>query len=109
MLKFRMTLQDGDNDPIVLDTGRSSVWEATDVVDKWPDSPSKNSKFDFVWVYCAFRQQKRLAEIGIDEDMSPEEAATYIADSFDVVNIDDRSVGENGKAPLAPKRGKSRK
>lgn len=98
MLKYHFTLQDGNNEPIEFDAGRTVNWQAVDAAAQWPDSPSKDARFQFAWTYFAAKQANKLEEIGIPEGTELDEAIAYIADQFDVVKIDDNS---KDPAPLA--------
>ena len=98
MLKYHFTLQDGKNEPIEFDAGRTANWKAVDFADKLPDSPSKDARFQFAWAYYAAEQAGKLEALDIPEGTPIEEAIEYIADQYDVVRIDDNS---KDTAPLA--------
>lgn len=97
MLKFHFTLKDGDK-AVEYDAGRTSNWQALDATKDWPETPSKQIRFDFAWAFVAAKQAGKLKEIGLKEDTPIEEAADYIADTYDVVAISDNS---RDTAPLA--------
>lgn len=97
MLKFHFELKDGDK-KVEYDAGRTSNWQALDAVKDWPETPSKQIRFDFAWAFIAAKQAGKLAEVGIDEGTPIDEAADYIADTYDVVKITDNS---RDTAPLA--------
>ena len=95
MSKFRFTFANG-KETVEFDAGRTSLWDAMDEAAKLPDSPSKTQKQDFMWAYFAAKQNGKLAELGIGEDATIEEAIRIIADGFDI-NIEQG----RGDAPLA--------
>lgn len=101
MLKFHFTLTDGEKTPIEFDAGRTSNWKASDAMADIPDSPHKHAYSDFVWCVIAAQQAGKAEEVGID-GMGLQEAAEYIADTYDKVSIDDNSkLLEDKDAPLA--------
>lgn len=83
MLKFKFTLTGEDGKKIEFEAGRSSLWKGTEESAKFPASPVKNAKQDYAWVYFAAKQRGKLADLGVDESMSLEEAIEVIADNFD--------------------------
>lgn len=98
MLKYHFTLQDGKNEPIEFDSGRTANWKAVEFADSLPASPAKDARFQFAWTFIAAQQAGKLEALGIPEGTPIEEAIDYIADQFDVVRIDDNS---KDNAPLA--------
>lgn len=95
MSKFRFTFTN-DEGTVKFEAGRSSLWDALDEGAKLPDSPSKTQKQDFMWAYFAAKQNGKLAELGIADDMPIEEAIRVLADAY-VMDIEQ----DKGNAPLA--------
>lgn len=95
MLKFKFTLT-GEGKTVEFEAGRSSLWKATEEGTKFPNSPVKSAKQDYAWVYFAAKQRGKLAELGVADGMTMDEAIEVIADNFD---YDIQKVGD--EAPLA--------
>ena len=98
MLKYHFTFQDGKNEPIEFDSGRTTNWKAVEFAASLPASPSKDARFQFAWAFIAAEQAGKLEALGIPEGTPIEEAIDYIADQFDIVRIDDNSKDSD---PLA--------
>lgn len=89
MQKFKFTVKDGDNEPIVIGSGRTALWDALDYCADLPNTPSLDAKKDFYWLYFAAKACGRLSELGVAEESGIDEAVRCIADSFDSVTVED--------------------
>lgn len=94
MLKFNVRFE-GDN-TVEFQTGRSSLWRASEASQAIPDTPVKASMSDYMWGYQAAKQAGMLGELGVPEGTDPMRAIEILGDAYDLTIARDA-----GDAPLA--------
>lgn len=93
-MKFVFTFtKPEDGEKVEFEGGRTSLWEAQEASEKWPERSTNNSRLDFAWGYFAAKRAEKLKELGID-GMELDEAIDSLADNYDM------AIRDN-KAPLA--------
>lgn len=93
-MKFHFTFTETATGKVTeCDGGRTSLWDAQDLSDTWPERKSNEGRADFAWGYFAAKCAGIMKQLGIDA-MDAEEAIAHLADNYDL------HIGDN-KAPLA--------